>query len=205
MGGGAGRAPGPRCRQRASQALRETGSGRHIGRVGLPEQAGHQAQAVLVSRHLAKPGAAATCTSPICLSPSAAGDAAASQDAPRAQTRASPDHRYPRLHGPVQMPGVPLPPQDWQGRAAGGAVAGWPLRGWLGRYWHGSWFADQSTVIGRVKIGPTEKKFEKLKFWYRPPTAHPRMRLGVPHGLSWAKSCLTDPTALLTHCLKARH
>ena len=25
------------------------------------------------------------------------------------------------------------------------------------------------------------------------------------HGLSWAKSCLTDPTALLTHCLKARH
>jgi len=50
-----------------------------------------------------------------------------------------------------------------------------------------------------------KKKFEKLKFRYRPPTAHPRMRLGVPHGLSWAKSCLTDPTALLTHCLKARH
>ena len=31
------------------------------------------------------------------------------------------------------------------------------------------------------------------------------MRLGVPRGLSWAKSCLTDPTALLTHCPKARH
>ena len=50
-----------------------------------------------------------------------------------------------------------------------------------------------------------KKKFEKLKFRYRPPTAHPRMRLGVPRGLPRAKSCLTDPKARLTHCPKARH
>ena len=50
-----------------------------------------------------------------------------------------------------------------------------------------------------------KKKFEKLKFRYRPPTAHPRMCLGVPRGLPWAKSNLTGLKALLTHCPTVRH
>ena len=55
------------------------------------------------------------------------------------------------------------------------------------------------------QINDKSNALEKLKFRYRPPTAHPRMCLGVPRGLPRAKSCLTDPTALLTHCPKARH
>ena len=50
-----------------------------------------------------------------------------------------------------------------------------------------------------------KKKKKKLKFRYRPPTEHHHMRLGVPRGLPWAKSDLTDPTALLTHCPTIRH
>ena len=34
---------------------------------------------------------------------------------------------------------------------------------------------------------------------------HVHVRLGAPRGLPPAKSCLTDPKALLTHCPTIRH
>ena len=49
------------------------------------------------------------------------------------------------------------------------------------------------------------KKKIKKKFRYRLPTAYSRIRLGAPRGLPQAKSCLTNPKALLTHCPTIRH
>ena len=73
---------------------------------------------------------------------------------------------------------------------------------------YSNWFRVEGAVEDAKEGEAKAERGGSQGTWWRGamgPTAHPRMRLGVPRGLPRAKSCLTDPKALLTHCPKTRH